>query len=212
MTENYVFSVKLITAWTLTPFLAAISAYGFYTLLRKFFLSSKIHLLKIEAIVRILFITGCLFFIFSVSVNNVSVTAGIFSNYFPQTLVFGKISTDMIYFLLCLGAISVATGIFLNKKDGEQEKEYLTLDVSFSALFVSAIWMMIFSFVPGIFVPLSATQLVLASIMGIGLAKGNKSIDWIQIRKTVAFYNSIAHFFGNDCFYNYERILFIYGK
>lgn len=186
MEGRYFFSIKIIIIWILTPVLAALVAYVFYVLLRKFFLSSKIHLLKIETIIRVLFITSCVLFAFGLGVNNIPVAAGVFHNYFPETTVFGKFETATVFVLLFLGGISAASGILSVKNNEFEDKEYLSLDVWFSALFVSALFLIVFTYVPAVFAPLSASQLVLASLIGISLSKGNKNIEWTVVRKATA--------------------------
>lgn len=182
--QDYFFITKLVSAWIISPFVAFLLAYLFYVLLRKFFLSSKIHLLKTETIIRALFIVACLLFAYAIGANNVAITTGVFQKYFPQMLVFGNYEIKMIYFLLLIGGISTVSGLFLIRNKRLPDKESLTTDVSSTALFSAALLMVVFSYIPLIYAPLSATQLVSASFMGIAFAKGNKKPEWVQIRKT----------------------------
>ena len=189
---DYMILTKIVGSWISAPIVGAILSAFMFLMLRKFLSKSKIHLIKQEAITRIaLLITGA-FGAYSLGANNIANVMGVFVNAVSFTIKLGSVTFQSTQVLFLLGSLAIALGIFtFGKKAMENIKGELINLTPESAMVVilsQAIVLFIFSSstlsnalinigLPSIpLVPVSSTQVVAGSVIGIGLVKGLQEV------------------------------------
>jgi phosphate/sulfate permease len=186
--------VQIVTTWITGPVLGALFAYALYHLVRIMRKRIKIHLLQYESYIRTgLMIVGA-FGAFSLGANNIANVMGVFV---PSISLgdanFGLFTLTGSQQLFFLGGIAIAAGILTYSKKvmetvGANLLE-LTSEAAFVVVLAQALVLFIFSSsslsglmvrigLPAIpLVPVSSTQVVVGSVIGIGLYKGVRNIN-----------------------------------
>jgi len=218
---------KITITWVAGPILGAIFAVILYYLLKLVLKRTKPHLLKLDAFLRLALLVVGAFGSYSLGANNIANVMGIFVSAAPTTeidLILFKLSgVQQLFFL---GGVAIAIGIFTySKRIMERVGNNIVQLSSEAALVVvlaHSLVLFIFSSqalsnfavsigLPAIpLVPVSSSQVIVGSIVGIGLLKGGRgikfnvvgqiSIGWITtpiIAGLIAFF---ALFFVNNVF------------
>jgi PiT family inorganic phosphate transporter len=185
---------SIVTTWVIGPLLGALFSYGLYHLVKVMRRKIKAHLIKYESWLRRgLMIVGA-FGAYSLGANNIANVMGVFVPSIPlEPVDFGIFTLTGSQQLFFLGGIAIASGILTYSKKVMQTVGTNLLELSSEAAFVvvlsQALVLFIFSsaalsaFMVNIglppipLVPVSSTQVVVGSILGIGLYKGVSNIN-----------------------------------
>ena len=219
---------KILGTWIFSPILSAFFAFLLFKLVKYFIENSKIHLIRLDSITRKGLIVVGAFGAYSLGANNIANVMGVFINSSPfQNLQIGNLlSFTGIHQLFLLGGIAIAIGVFTYSK-----RVMMTVGSSIfklspvSALVVvlaSSIVLFLFAskgletwliahHLPAFpLVPVSSSQSVVGSVLGISLAKGGRninlsmlgkiSIGWIATPLASAIFAYIALFFMQNVF------------
>jgi len=196
-TDNSVDSgalVQIVTTWITGPVLGALFAFALYHLVKITRKRIRIHLLQYESYIRTgLMIVGA-FGAFSLGANNIANVMGVFVPSIPLgDANFGLFTLSGAQQLFFLGGIAIAAGILTYSKKvmetvGANLLE-LTSEAAFVVVLAQALVLFIFSSsslsglmvrigLPAIpLVPVSSTQVVVGSVIGIGFYKGVRNIN-----------------------------------
>jgi len=186
---------KIVTTWITGPLLGAAFAILLFILLRKIKRSARVHLIRYESWVRTgLLIVGA-FGAYSLGANNIANVMGVFIgsvSFQPLDLWIVTLSGGQQLFLL--GGLAIAAGIItyserVMKTVGNSLME-LNADAALIVVLAHSLVLFIFSssslsaFVARIglppipLVPVSSSQVIVGAILGIGLYKGVRNINF----------------------------------
>jgi len=186
---------KILLTWLVCPFLAALFVVPLYGLMRLFARKSGIHLLKQDAILRWGLVTIGAFGSYSLGANNIANVMGVFM----QGANLSDITLAGIHFsgaqqLFFLGALAIALGVFtfsartMKTVGGKLFK--LTPESALIVVFAHSLVLFVFSssslsnFVAGFglppipLVPVSSSQAIVGAIIGLGLLRGGRGINY----------------------------------
>jgi phosphate/sulfate permease/DNA-directed RNA polymerase specialized sigma24 family protein len=224
---NYTVLTKIVSTWISGPILGMIFAAGLFLLLRWFLRRTKIHVIKLDSYIRISLIVVGAFGAYSLGANNIANVMGVFINTAPDIILnFGFFSLDGVQLLFLLGGLAIALGIFTYSERVMHTVGNGILSLSPEAAIVvvlsQALVLFIFSSsalsgfimsvgLPAIpLVPVSSTQVVVGSVVGIGLVKGAREIKskalgeiaagWVVTPLAAGFLTYIALFFVQNVF------------
>ena len=218
---------KILITWVAGPILGAIFAVLLYQLFKFILKRQKPHLLKLDAFLRLALLVVGAFGSYSLGANNIANVMGIFVSAAPSEdldLIFFTLSGVQQLFLL--GGVAIAVGIFTySRRIMERVGNNIVQLSSEAALVVvlsHSLVLFIFSsqslsnFVvslglPAIpLVPVSSSQVIVGSIIGIGLLKGGRgikfgvlgeiSIGWVTTPILAGLMAFFALFFVNNVF------------
>ena len=188
--------LKICSTWTLCPVISGVFAVVLYYLVKKTLKCSCIHLLMQDQITRIGLIVTAAFCAYALGANNIANVVGVFIKSCPfkplNITEYLTLSPQQVLFLL--GAISISVGIFtyshkVIKTIGNSLMK-ITPVIAWIVVLAQALVLILFSStslhnwliahsLPTIpLVPVSSTQAVIGAILGIGLAKGGRGINW----------------------------------
>ncbi len=187
---------KIVSTWVLCPILAGVFAVLLYLAFKFFFNNVKIHLLKLDLYTRVGLILVGAFGAYSLGANNIANVMGVFVKVSPfQDLnIFGVLNLTSVQQLFFLGGIAVAVGVYtysqkvmetvgsnLFKLTPEAALIVVLANALVLFLFASqgfANWLISVGLPPLPLVPVSSTQAVIGAILGIGILKGAKGINY----------------------------------
>jgi PiT family inorganic phosphate transporter len=186
---------NILSTWVSGPVLGAVFAVILYILLKTVKRKSAIHLVRFESYIRTGLIIVGAFDAYSLGANNIANVMGVFVpafNLHPLDLKLFTLSSQQQLFLL--GSLAIAAGIITySRRVMEQVGNNIMELSSESALVVvlsQALVLFIFSSsglsaflrnagLPAIpMVPVSSTQVMIGSIIGIGLYSGARNINF----------------------------------
>ncbi len=185
---------QIVTTWITGPVLGALFAYGLYHLVKITRRRIKVHLLKYESYLRTGLMIAGAFGAYSLGANNIANVMGVFVPSIPlDDASFGIFTLTGAQQLFFLGAVAIAAGILTFSRKVMQTVGNNLLELSSEAAFVvvlsQALVLFIFSssalsdlmvrigLPPIPMVPVSSTQVVVGSVLGIGLYKGIRNIN-----------------------------------
>jgi inorganic phosphate transporter, PiT family len=186
---------QIVTTWISGPILGATFAVLLYILLKNFKRSAKIHMIRFEAYIRNGLIIAGAFGAFSLGANNIANVMGVFV---PSVLLpdlnLGLFSLSSGQQLFLLGGLAIALGIITYSKRVMETVGSGIFELSSEAALVvvisQALVLFLFSSValanlltsvglPALpMVPVSSSQVVIGSILGIGLYKGARNMNY----------------------------------
>lgn len=187
---------NILFSWVLNPILAGIFAFLTYQLIMLFLRKAKLHLLRIDQFMRVLTIFVIAFGAYSLGANNISKVIGVFisSSPFNDIRISETIVITSMYQLFFTGALSIVIGIITYSKNTTETvgtKIFkLTPVSSISVIFGASLVLFLFSSttiekllntvgLPSFpLVPVSITQAIVGGVIGIGLAKGGRYINY----------------------------------
>lgn len=194
---------RILSTWVSGPILGAIFAVLLYILLKAVKRKSAIHLVRFESYTRTGLIIVGAFGAYSLGANNIANVMGVFIpsfNLHPLDLKLFILSSQQQLFLL--GSLAIAAGIITYSHRVMQQVGNNIMELSSeSALVVvlsQALVLFIFSSsslsafiqkagLPAIpMVPVSSTQVVIGSIIGIGLYRGARNVNFRIIGEIAA--------------------------
>lgn len=218
--------VKIVGSWIFGPILGAAFSFLLYLLVRKFIRSSRMHMLKMESIIRTSLIVVGAFAAYSLGANNIANVMGVFVNSFSISFSIGSLYISSTQLLFFIGSLAIALGIFTYSKKvmytiGNGVLS-MTPEMAIVAVLAQALVLFIFSSTtlsnalisiglpPIPLVPVSSTQVLVGALVGIGLVKGvqelkmkmlgNIMLSWITTPVLSAVFTFISLFFVNRVF------------
>ncbi|MCC7520076.1 MAG: inorganic phosphate transporter [Flavobacteriaceae bacterium] len=195
--------VKIVTTWVAGPILGGVFAILIYKLVKYILIKSKTHLLTQDAITKYALIAVGAFGSYSLGANNIGNVVGVFVPSAPKIeLDFGIFVLDGTQILFFIGGLAIALGIITYSKRvimtvGNSLMK-LTSETAFVVVFSHSLVLFIFSsqslsdfFVfiglpPIPLVPVSSSQVIVGSILGISLLKGGRNVDYSVLGKIAA--------------------------
>ncbi len=186
---------KIVTTWISGPVLGGLTAVLLFMLVKKLTKKTKVHLLYKDSFIRygLLFVGA--FGAYSLGANNIANVMGVFTGVVDlPTVNLGFIQFDSTQQLFFIGGVAIAIGIFTYSRHvmttiGNTLMP-LTSEAAIVVVLSQALVLFIFSSqglsdafqsigLPAIpLVPVSSSQVVIGSIIGIGLYKGGKEIKY----------------------------------
>ncbi len=189
---------KIVMTWVLCPVLAALFSIVFYKIFKRSTGKLKLNLFLRYYYIRIGLLVVGAFGAYSLGANNIANVMGVFTNSIelpPLDLYFFTFSKTQSLFLL--GSIAIAVGIFTYSKNVMMTvgNSLYKLSPSTALIVVLSSSFVLFLFasvslqnlllslnLPTIpLVPVSSSQAVVGAIIGIGVAKGDKNINYKKL-------------------------------
>lgn len=186
---------QIVVTWISGPILGALFAFALYHIMKVLRRRIKVHLLRYEAYIRYgLIITGA-FGAYSLGANNIANVMGVFVPSMQiddaSLLGFSLTGAQQLFFL---GGIAIAAGIITYSRKVIQTVGNNLLELSSEAALVvvlsQALVLFIFSssslssfsqrlgLPPIPLVPVSSSQVIVGSILGVGIYKGVRNINF----------------------------------
>jgi len=224
---DYTVLSKIISTWIMGPILGAVFAIILYYIQHIYFKIAKIHLLKQDAYIRFALLLVGAFGSFSLGANNIANVMGVFVSAAPENyLNFGLFKLSGVQQLFLLGGIAIAVGIFTYSKRVMDTVGNGLMQLSSKSAIITVLShsMVLFVFsstglsnfvqslgLPPIpLVPVSSSQVIVGSILGLGLLKGGYNINykilggiglgWIATPLIAGVLSFFALFFVNNVF------------
>jgi phosphate/sulfate permease len=190
----------IVAAWVAGPVIGAVFAILLYILVKKFKRSARIHLIRFESYIKTGLIVVGAFGAYSLGANNIANVMGVFIPAFNlQDLNLGIFILNSNQQLFLLGGLAIATGIITYSWKVMETIGSNILELSSEAALVvvlaQSLVLFIFSssglsafFVnmglpPIPMVPVSSSQVIVGCILGIGLYKGARNINFKVLRE-----------------------------
>jgi phosphate/sulfate permease len=186
---------KIVSAWIAGPVIGAAFAIILYIIVKKFKKSAKIHLIKFESYIKTGLIVVGAFGAYSLGANNIANVMGVFVPAFHlKDLDIWILSLSSNQQLFLLGGLACATGIItyswkVMNTIGNNILE-LSSEAALVVVLAQALVLFIFSSTglsnliektglpPIPMVPVSSSQVIVGCILGIGLYKGARNINF----------------------------------
>jgi len=186
-----------------SPVIGAVFSAFFYILLRALLKRLQIHLVILDVWIKWALIVVGAFGAYSLGANNIANVMGVFAGSAPDVVIdLGIIRLDGLQVLFLLGGAAIATGIMTYSKNLMVKVGNGIMALSAEAAIVTvlaqAVVLFIFSSTsfsgmlksiglpPIPLVPVSSSQVIVGSIIGIGLIKGVNEIKFKTIRGIIA--------------------------
>lgn len=210
--------VKIVATWVACPVLAGLIAVPLLKLVAYTLRVAKLHLLRLDAYTRIALIFAGAFGSYSLGANNIANVMGVFVDVSPFTgfSVAGLLTLSSIQQLFLIGAIAIAVGVFTYSK-----RVMLTVGAGILPMSPVAAWVVVISHSIVLFlfasqglehilanaglptiplVPVSSSQAVVGAVVGLGLMRGGRDIDWILVRNIAGGWITTPLISGIVCF------------
>jgi PiT family inorganic phosphate transporter len=186
---------KIVVTWISGPVIGAIFSVLLFILLSRIKRSLNIHLIRFESYIRTGLIVVGAFGAYSLGANNIANVMGVFVPAFNlNDLDLGLFSLSSSQQLFLLGGLAIAFGIFTYSKKvmetiGSNIVE-LTSEAALVVVLAESLVLFIFSssvlsdllvrigLPPIPMVPVSSSQVVVGCVMGIGIYKGVRNINF----------------------------------
>ena len=186
---------QIVVTWISGPIIGAVFAIFLYIALKKFKRSARIHLIRFESYIKTGLIVVGAFGAYSLGANNIANVMGVFIPAFNlQDLNLGIFILSSSQQLFLLGGLAIAVGIITYSKKVMETIGGNIVELSSEAALVvvlaQSLVLFIFSssglsalFVkiglpPIPMVPVSSSQVIVGCVLGIGLYKGARNINF----------------------------------
>jgi phosphate/sulfate permease len=186
---------QIVSTWVSGPLIGAVFAILLYIILKAIKKNSSLHLIRFESYIRTGLIIVGAFGAYSLGANNIANVMGVFLPAFNlQNINLGLFSLSSSQQLFLLGGLAIAAGILTYSRKvmdtvGNNILE-LSSEAALVAVLAQALVLFIFSsswlstaFIkiglpPIPMVPVSSSQVIIGCIIGIGLYKGVRNINF----------------------------------
>ncbi|MBL6989153.1 MAG: inorganic phosphate transporter [Bacteriovoracaceae bacterium] len=187
---------KIMMTWVLCPVLALIFSSILFWITKFIVEHTKIHLIRLDSYTRILLILAGAFGSYSLGANNIANVMGVFVSSTP----FKDISLGSLYTLtgaqqlFALGGIAIAIGVYTYSRKVMMTvgsnifklSPIAALVVVLSSSFVLFLfasqslhdWFVSHGIPPIPLVPVSSSQAAVGAVIGIGIAKGGRNVNY----------------------------------
>jgi len=186
---------QIVVTWVTGPVIGAVFAILLYILLKMFKRAAKIHLIRFESYIKTGLIAVGAFGAYSLGANNISNVMGVFIPSFNlMDLDLGIFTLKSAQQLFLIGGLAIAAGIFTYSKKVMETIGGSIVELSSEAALIvvlaESLVLFIFSSssLSGLFVrfglppipmvPVSSSQVVVGCVLGIGLYKGARNINF----------------------------------
>ena len=192
--------LKIILTWVACPILAGFFAIPIFLLTRQFLRWANFHLLRLDRYMRVALILAGAFGSYSLGANNIANVMGVFVDVSPFTNfnVGGWFHVSSVEQLFLLGSLAIAVGVFTYSK-----RVMLTVGANIMPMSSVSAWVVVIAHSIVLFlfaseglehylaiaglptiplVPVSSSQAVVGAVLGLGLLRGTRDIDWRLIR------------------------------
>lgn len=204
-------------SWVLAPVLGAIFAAVLFFIFRAYLARVKLHLLEQDVWTRYWLLIIGAFGAYSLGANNIANIVGVFVpvNPFRDLAIPGLGTLSGVTQLFLLGSVSIVIGIYTYShkvmKTVGKELFHLSPITALIAVLAESLVLFIFSsnalhsllimlgLPPIPLVPVSASQIIVGAVLGIGLAKGGKNIRYSMLGRILIAWVAapiIAFFFA----------------
>ncbi len=187
--------MKIVTTWVSGPILGGVFAVLLFMLVKRLNKRTKIHLLYRDSYIRFGLLLVGAFGAYSLGANNIANVMGVFTTAVDLPVIdLGFITLSSTQQLFFIGGLAIAAGIITYSKHVMETVGNtlmpLTPDAAIVVVLSQALVLFIFSsqtlsmalqsigLPPIPLVPVSSSQIVIGSIIGIGLYKGGKEIKY----------------------------------
>ncbi|OPX24615.1 MAG: inorganic phosphate transporter [Candidatus Cloacimonas sp. 4484_140] len=219
---------KIVLTWILCPVLSALIAIVLYRFFKFFLAKARIHLLDLDAYTRIGLIIACAFGSYSLGANNIGNVMGVFtfSSPFHDINVYNLFTISGNQILFLFGGVAIAIGVFTYSqkviKTVGKSLFKLSPVTAFIVVLSQSIVLYLFASTEirnafmslGLpkypLVPVSSSQAVIGSILGIAIAKGGRNIQfnilgrissgWVTTPIIAGIISFVALFFVQNVF------------
>ncbi len=192
---------EIISTWTICPIVSGIIAVILYLCLKKLIKCSSLHLLRQDQLTRIGLIITAAIGAYALGANNIANVVGVFVQSCPfKPLKFnGLITLTPEQVLFLLGSIAISVGILTYSQKAimtvgnnlMRMSPVIALIVVLSQSLVLLLfssqtlhnWLEASSLPTLPLVPVSSSQAVIGAILGIGLIKGGRGVNWGIVRR-----------------------------
>ena len=198
-TDIEIFS-KIAGTWVFTPVLGAVFAMAIYSLVKVILSNTKIHIFALDKYTRVALIIAGAFGAYSLGMNNIANVMGVFIKTSPfedlQVAMFNLTGLQQLFLLggiaISLGVITYSKRVMLTVGSSIYKLSPITAVIvvlaSSLVLFVFGseglkTWLMALGLPPFPLVPVSQSQAVVGAIMGIGIVKGGRRINFVLLGK-----------------------------
>ena len=188
--------LTILSTWILCPIIAALIAMFFFILTKKLLKNTTWHILRLDAYTRTALLIAGAFGAYSLGANNIANVMGVFVPIAPFADI--QLGSFLIFSskeqLFLLGGIAIAVGVFTYSKKVMFTVGNDLLKLSPVAAFIVVIAHSIVLFLfasqgishflnsihlPAIpLVPVSSSQAIVGAVIGIGILKGGKEVQW----------------------------------
>jgi inorganic phosphate transporter, PiT family len=187
---------KIVLSWIISPVLAAVFSALLYKLITYGIKYARLHMFQLDALTRAGLLIAGIAGAYSLGANNISNVVGIFVpiSPFADISFLGWFKLNAAQQLFLLGGISIAVGTFTYGKKvmltvGEGITEMSPV-AAFVAVLANAVVLFLFAsqdlqiFLLGQglpafpLVPVSSSQAIVGSVIGIAIIKGGRTIRW----------------------------------
>src|SRR6056297_1054150 len=218
---------EIVGAWIFSPILSGFFAIFLYFIFKKWLNNSKVHLLQLDFYTRWgLLIVGA-FGAYSLGANNIANVMGVFTGIMEiPNFKLGLFNLSGAQQLFLLGGIAISVGVVTYSKRVMLTVGSNIMDISpigaFIVVLASSTTLFVFASatlknflimlgLPSLpLVPVSSSQAVVGAVLGLGLAKGGRNINfrllskivigWILTPITAAVISFILLFFMQNVF------------
>ncbi len=219
---------KIVATWITGPVLGAIFAILLFMIIIKIKKTSKIHLFRFESYIKKGLIIVGAFGAYSLGANNIANVMGVFLPSFSlDTLNFGIFSLTSAQQLFLLGGLAIAIGIitYSRKVMDTVGGNILELSPEGAMVVVMAQALVLFIFsssgissffqslgLPPIpMVPVSSSQVIVGCVIGIGIYKGARNINFRLLGEIAAGWLSTPVLSGLLAFFSLFFMKNIFG-
>ncbi len=195
---------QIVSTWIFCPILSGVIAVILYWLSRKIIRASRLHLLRQDSYTRIGLILAGAFGAYALGANNIANVMGVFVPSSPLhgiTLAFG-VSLNGTQVLFLIGGIAIGVGAitYSHKIMNTVGNEIMRMSplMAWAVLVAQSLVLFLFASqglktflssngLPSLpLVPVSSSQAVIGAVMGIGIAKGGRTLNWRLISHIAA--------------------------
>lgn len=210
--------IKIVATWVACPVLAGLIAVPLLKLVAYALRIARLHLLRLDAYTRIALIFAGAFGSYSLGANNIANVMGVFVEVSPFTgfTVTGLLTLSSIQQLFLIGAVAIAVGVFTYSK-----RVMLTVGAGILPMSPVAAWVVVIAHSIVLFlfasqglehalasaglptiplVPVSSSQAVVGAVVGLGLMRGGRDIDWRLVRNIAGGWVTTPLISGFVCF------------
>ena len=190
----------IVSTWVLCPVLAGFIAVPLYVATRKFLHWANLHLLRADALTRYALLFAGAFGAYSLGANNIANVMGVFVEASPFTALSlrGGHTLTSAQQLFLLGGIAIAVGVITYSK-----RVMFTVGSGIVPMSPVAAWVVVIAHSVVLFVfaseglerllashglptiplvPVSSSQAVVGAVIGLGLMRGGRDVDWRLVR------------------------------
>lgn len=187
---------KIVSTWVLCPLLAGSFAFVFYFIFKTFIERSKIHMIRLDSYTRWGLLIAGAFGSYSLGANNIANVMGVFVKVSPfQDLDVGSLfQLTSVQQLFLMGGLAIAVGVYTYSRQvmNTVGSELFQLSPVAALIVVLSSATVLFLFasqglklwlesngLPSLpLVPVSSSQAVVGAILGIGIAKSGRNINF----------------------------------